>query len=94
MTLIKHQGFYSTGVAIQFDAKKDQYEFNGTPQKKFSAKGLMNKIMAGHHTPENQSSKGLSAQMNNPDKLSLQEKQAIELNGGTVGKDGFGILNK
>ena len=92
--LKKHEGFYSNGVAIQFDAKRDQYEFNGTHQKKFSAKGFMNKVLMGHHIPENQSSKGLAAQMNNPDKLSLQEKQAIEFNGGTIGKDGFGILNK
>ena len=79
---------------MAYDAKRDQFEFNGTQQRTFRPKGFMNKVLSGQYKPENQSSKGLSAQMNNPDKLSLQEKQAIELAGGEIGEDGFGILNK
>ena len=75
--------------------KFNQYEFSSNkPQVKFRVKGLMNKILSGQHQYEGQASKQMAYQMNNPDKLSLQEKQAIELVGGTIGKDGYSVLNK
>ena len=73
----------------------NQYEFNSqNKQVKFRPKSLMNKVLTGQYVPENQVSKSMAYQMNNPDKLSLQEKQTIELSGGTIGRDGYGILNK
>ena len=73
----------------------NQYEFSSQhKQVKFRVKGLMNKIMSGQMEVENQASKSMAYQMNNPDKLSPQEKQAIELVGGTIGKDGYSVLNK
>jgi hypothetical protein len=75
--------------------KFNQYEFDSNKQqKKFRAEGLMNKVLSGQHQSENQASKSMSYQMNNPTKLSLQEIQAIELSGGTIGRDGYGSLNK
>ena len=77
---------------MAYNSKLDQYEFGNTSQRKFSVKGFMNKVLSGGISLD-QSSKGLSGAMNNPDPLSIEEMKVVEANGGEIVKK-YAVLNK